>query len=140
MLSARTTASQLHNSLNRLVENTSPQVEKALNNQRHQDDMSRIHYFSLVEENRNLRAQLDSEREKRTELMGKLQRHELLEEMRRIQAQAPLPHAYPPIYPQPMFAHPNPPPVAAPVAPVVPVVPVVPAKAVEEAADVVINS
>ncbi|KAG8682732.1 hypothetical protein FRC08_014760 [Ceratobasidium sp. 394] len=129
----RTSAGQLHQGLARLVENTSPQVEKALNNQRHQDDMTQIHFLSLVEEVRTLRAQLDTERERRAELQSKLQRYELLDEMRRLAATGPgFGTAFAPGH----FVHPHPAPQPVPhVAPVVPNVPVNPPPVPQEHLD-----
>ncbi|KAG9088686.1 hypothetical protein FRC07_012488, partial [Ceratobasidium sp. 392] len=132
-VTSRTSASQLQQGMARLVENTSPQVEQALNSQRHQDNIAQIQLISLLEEVRTLRSQLDTERERRAELSSKLQRYELLEDMRRLTAPG---HGYAPAlapghFPQPHpLTHVVPPfaPVAPiPAGPVVPNVPVAPA-------------
>ncbi|KAG8775057.1 hypothetical protein FRC12_001683 [Ceratobasidium sp. 428] len=138
---SRTSANQLQQGIARLVENTSPQIEQALNGQRHQDNIAQIQLISLLEEVRTLRSQLDTERERRAELSSKLQRYELLEDMHRLAAPG---HGYtsalaPGHFPQPHpFTHVVPPfaPVAPiPAGPIVPNVPVAPAPIPEEHID-----
>ncbi|KAG9127264.1 hypothetical protein FRC07_015076 [Ceratobasidium sp. 392] len=122
--SRNSAANQLQQGMARLVENTSPQVEQALNNQRHQDNMAQIQLISLLEEVRTLRAQLDTERERRGELSSKLQRYELLEEMHCLAAPG---HGYAPALAPVHFAQPQPlAQVVPPFAPVAPIAPPVP--------------
>ncbi|KAG8718356.1 hypothetical protein FRC09_012794 [Ceratobasidium sp. 395] len=100
-LPGHVSTSHLTNGIDRIAANTSPEVENALNDCRHADNMSQIHYASLTEEVRSLRAQLDSERDRRITIQNELQIYKFREEMRQVVAPvAPIAPA-PPIVPVP---------------------------------------